>query len=182
MFYVVDADATLEDSFIFDYFPTIWEEDIVHVWRCKNQINNLVYGYGGVKLFPTILIRNATNWHIDFTTSVSNKFKPMPEVSNITTFNTDPFNTFKSGFRECCKLSAGAISRQDEATQNRLNIWCTTGKDKVYGEYAIAGAIKGREWGELYKNNVEMLDKINDYDFLQEEFEKWKNSLLEYTT
>ena len=26
-----------------------------HVWRSKNPVNELVYGYGGVKLLPTKL-------------------------------------------------------------------------------------------------------------------------------
>ena len=59
-------------------------------------INDLVYGYGGVKLFPTQALRDAKDWRIDFTTSVANKegqkgaFKALPKISNTTAFNTDP--------------------------------------------------------------------------------------------
>ena len=42
-------------NFKFEYYPDVWENDIVHVWRSKNQNNGLIYGYGGVKLFPTQL-------------------------------------------------------------------------------------------------------------------------------
>jgi phosphoribosylpyrophosphate synthetase len=34
-------------------------------------------------------------------------------VSNITAFNTDPYSTWKSAFRECVKLSSKIIDRQD---------------------------------------------------------------------
>ena len=37
----------------FDFKYTTKEKDMVHVYRCMNPINDLVYGYGGVKLFPT---------------------------------------------------------------------------------------------------------------------------------
>ena len=175
MFYVVDADAHIEPTFKLDHQPLVWDLDIIHVWRCKNPINDLVYGYGGVKLFPTDPLRKATDWNIDFTTSVGSKFKAMPEVSNVTAFNVDPFNTWKSAFRECTKLASKIIERQkNDETDNRLNIWCSLGKDKQYGEYAIAGAKAGRQHGTTYRGNKDMLNKINDYDWLRSEFEKVK--------
>ena len=109
-FYVVDADADLEDDFNFSFKPSKWDEHCVHVWRCKNPINDLVYGYGGVKLFPTQALKDAQDWRIDFTTSVANKegqkgaFKAMPTISNTTAFNTDPFNTFKSALENALNL------------------------------------------------------------------------------
>ena len=179
MFYVVDADADLDPSFVFDYKPTKWDLDKIHTWRCKNPINNLVYGYGGVKLFPTRPLRDATDWKIDFTTSVGgkDKFKPMPPVSNTTRFNTDPFNTFKSAFRECTKLSSRIIEKQkDNESEQRLNIWCSVGKEKEFGEYAIAGAIAGKEYGETNKDNMEALNKINDFGWLEQQFNKFQIS------
>ena len=178
-FYVVDADADLEDSFDFSFKPNKWDEHCVHVWRCRNPINDLVYGYGGVKLFPTQALRDANDWRIDFTTSVANKegqkgaFKAMPTISNTTAFNTDPFNTFKSAFRECTKLASKVIDKQKNAeTEQRLDIWCSVGGDRGFGEYAIAGAIAGREYGETNKNNMEALSKINDFGWLEQQFNK----------
>ena len=176
MFYVVDADAILLEDFKFEYFPSVWDEDIVHTWKSKNPINDLIYGYGGLKLFPTKLLRDAQDWRIDFTTSVSEKFKPMPIAANYTAFNTDPFNTWKSAFRECTKLSSSIIhrSKQDE-NDERLEAWCTKGADRDFGEYAIAGALAGRAWGEKYADNDEMLGKINDFAWLEEKFKEENN-------
>jgi hypothetical protein len=104
----------------------------------------------------------------DMTTSISPLFKAMPEVSNITAFNTDPFNTWKSAFRECCKLASKTIDRQDdEETNHRLEVWCTTGTD----ENAIAGALAGRAYGTENKDNTDALKKINDFDWLKERFD-----------
>ena len=47
MFWIVDGDAVIEDDFNFDYVAE--DNRAVHVWRSK-IINDLVYGYGGVKL------------------------------------------------------------------------------------------------------------------------------------
>jgi hypothetical protein len=105
------------------------------------------------------------------TTSISSKFKIINSVSNTTLFNTDPFNAWKSAFRECAKLSSRVIDRQnDEETQKRLDIWCSIGLDKPYGEYAVAGAIAGRQYGTEHKNNLEALRKINDFNWLEVTF------------
>ena len=58
MFYVVDGDAIIEEDFNFDYKVPEKDMDAVHVWRSKNPVNNLVYGYGGVKLLPRELTLN----------------------------------------------------------------------------------------------------------------------------
>ena len=109
----------------------------------------------------------------DMTTSISNKFKAVKTVSNITAFNTDPFNTWKSAFRECCKLSSKIIDRQkDEETLHRLDIWCTVGIGRPFGDVAIAGAKAGSEYGSANQGNLEALKKINDFDWLQRKFDE----------
>ena len=68
-FFVVDGDAVIVDDFNFDYRTK--DKDTVHVYRCMNPINDLVYGYGGVKLFPTWLAQNMDTNTNDMTTSIS---------------------------------------------------------------------------------------------------------------
>jgi len=171
MIWIVDGDATIVDDFNFNYQVPAWQYNHVHVWRSKNPINGLVYGYGGVKLFPRELTVNMDTSKPDMTTSISDKFVAVKEISNITGFNTGPFETWKSAFRECCKLSSKVIDRQkDDETERRLKIWMTIGKDKPYGEYAIAGARAGDAYGKEHTGNTEALKKINDFDWLKDQF------------
>ena len=88
MFYVVDGDAVIEEDFYFDYKVPLKDMDAVHVWRSKNPVNNLVYGYGGVKLLPRELTLNMNIGTADMTTSISNRFRPMEQISNVSAFNT----------------------------------------------------------------------------------------------
>jgi hypothetical protein len=172
MFWVVDGDAIIEDTFNFDYLVTRYERDIVHVWKSRNPINGLVYGYGGVKLLPKELTLNMDVTTPDMTTAISNHFKPMSNVSNITAFNTDPFNTWKSAFRECVKLSSSVIARQDaEETLERLKVWCTLVDTVPYGFYAYLGALAGQKYGQENAGNIPALRMINDFDWLQVQFE-----------
>jgi hypothetical protein len=171
VFYVVDADAEIELLFNFDYYPDAYNINTVHVWNSKNPINDLIYGYGGVKLFPRKMLLEYNGSPIDFTTSVSKHFKVMPEVSNITKFNTDPFSAWRSGFRECAKLASKIITNGvDTETEERLNTWCTKGADREFGEFAIEGAIAGAKFGRAHKDQPDMLGLINDYNWLELKF------------
>jgi hypothetical protein len=171
MFWVVDGDAVIEDNFKFDLLLPKHDRDIVHVWLSKNPINGLIYGYGGVKLLPTELTLVVDVTTPDMTTAISKRFKSMPEVSNITSFNTDPFNTWKSAFRECVKLSSSVIARQDsKETEERLAVWCTLVNNIPYGFYSYSGALAGRQYGQEHADNIPALSKINDFDWLKDRF------------
>lgn len=173
MFYVVDADANIVPGFRFNLKLDPSEEDIVHVWRSRNPVNNLEYGYGGVKLLPRELTLNMDVTRPDMTTSISKRFKIMPEVSNITKFNTDPLSTWRSAFRECAKLASRVIDGQfDQETEDRLKTWRYNLSNQLYAEYARGGASAGEWFGKTYKNDPAMLSKINNYDWLAAEYEQ----------
>jgi hypothetical protein len=171
MIWIVDGDAIVENDFNFNLVMSSYDIDCVHVWKSRNPINNLEYGNGGVKLLPRQLTISVDVNSPDMTTSISKKFKAMNTVSNTNSFNTDEFATWRSAFRECCKLASRVIERQyEEETTHRLDVWCSVGVDKLFGKYAIKGAQAGREYGETNKNNPEALKKINDFDWLKEQF------------
>ncbi len=171
MFWAVDADADLLPNFKFNIILDPSEEDIVHVWRSKNPINDLEYGYGGVKLLPTQLTLNMATTSADMTTSISARFKSIDQISNITAFNVNPFSTWRSAFRECAKLASRTIAGQlDEETAYRLKVWTHIGGDRPFGEYAKGGASAGEWFGKTYKDDKTILAKINDYAWLESEF------------
>ena len=174
MIWVVDGDAIILDDFNFDIAIPKWDRNITHVCKSKNPINDLEYGYGGVKLLPRKLLLEMRTDTVDMTTSISRDFKTLDIVSNITAFNTDTFNTWKSAFRECVKLSSKVIDGQvDAETQDRLEIWCTKGQNQDYGHWALLGAQAGRKYGRANAGNPELLSKINDWKWLKDEFKKY---------
>lgn len=171
MFWVVDADAELLDDFSFDYEVDEYNLETVHVWRSINPVNNLIYGYGGVKLLPRVLTLKMDTSKLDMSTSISSKFKAVPVISNTTAFNTDSYNSWKSGFRECAKLASKSIDRQkDSETKKRLDTWCNVGTNVNFGIDAIRGAKEGRRFGEENKNNHKELAKVNDFEWLEAKF------------
>ncbi len=177
MFYVVDGDAEILDNFEFDHNVTDDKKQCVHVFRAKNPVNDLVYGYGAVKLLPTNDVLDIVNNNLkpDVTTSINRRYEVIHRISNITRFNTDEFNTWRSAFRECAKLSSKIIPEQvDAETEHRLNIWCNVGSNRPFGEWAILGAQAGKHFGITYKNDTARMMMINDISTMKLLYEKYK--------
>jgi len=172
MFFVVDGDADMCDDFKFDYQVPAWDETTVHVWRSINPVNGLQYGNGGVKLLPKLLTENVDVNTTDMTTSISDRFKVVDQISNYTAFNTDAYNTWKSAFRECTKLASKSITGQiDDETEDRLQAWLHPIPDASFREEAKRGAEQGTVFGKENKNKPEVLALINDFDWLEEQFQ-----------
>lgn len=168
MFWVVDGDSQIVDDFNFEHPEGVWRES-VYVYRALNPINGLSYGYGGIKLLPKFKTMNMLFTSVDMTTSISEHFTAVDRIASATYFNTDPFNSWKSAFRECVKLSSKIIDGQvNIETEERLDVWCTTGVGVQYGVDAIEGALAGREYGTLHKNNPEALRQINNFEWLKQ--------------
>ena len=168
-FFCIDADNIVDETFNFERVLDFQKNDKrVHVWGCRNPVNGLDYGYGGVKLFPTDHVEFIEEYSVDFCTSVADSvggFKFHKEIASTTHFNTSPYNAWKSGFRECAKLASSVIVNQDEETRSRLKIWTTVGMDIKYGDYTIAGARMGVAFSKKISNT------INDFSWCREKFD-----------
>ena len=167
MFWVVDADAKILPDFNFDYIVPEHQLDHVHVWRSQNPITGTEYGYGGVKLLPTKLTLDVDIDTTDMTTNISTNFIPMPFISNITAFNTTAFNTWRSAFRECVKLTINS----DFKSKQRLNAWLHPVPNADFRHDAKQGAEQGQTYALANKDNLAAIRKINDFDWLKEQYE-----------
>jgi len=194
-FYVVDADAILTENFDFDFTPSrfnkwwgVAEADCLCIWNSINPINDLTYGYGGVKLIPKKPLLEAQRDLVDFTTGFGLTIKVFDTVSNITAFNHDEFTTWRSAFRECAKLTTNLTNeelkhkvRYDQSvldaiykeTTDRLDTWCTRGSDRPFGEFAISGARAGRTYGMQHAGDAVAMRNINDYEWMKNEFTRF---------
>lgn len=173
MFWLVDADCVIMPDFTFEFDPD--DETAVFVWRSKNPINDLVYGHGGIKLLPRQrFIEAYSSLKVDVTTSISNRYVAVNVISNITEFNVSPEITWRTAFRECAKLSGNAIESKPSAdTIRRLDIWCTVGRDRPFGEFCVDGANAGRKFGSDNCGDRDVLIKVNDFGWLNEQFKQY---------
>lgn len=172
-FFIVDADNYVHDSFRFDQISNLeTHPNSVHVWRCINPVNNLVYGFGGVKLFPKSLFKDMPEDYLDFTMTIAKAgYFIQKETASETRFNATPFEAWKGGFRECVKLTLELDKKFSEMTASRLDSWKTKGQEALNGKWAILGAVMGSDFDKSYPDAVR---KINDYVWLQETFSNIK--------
>jgi hypothetical protein len=171
MFWVVDGDAKVLEEFKFDYVVPEYDLECVHIFHSRNPINDLIYGYGAVKLLPRRLTLDVDTSSLDMTLSINNKIKVIEQVSNITNFNVDEFSTWRSAFREAVKLTINVINKNDnDESLKRLSIWCSVGHDRPYGTYAIKGALAGKAYALVNFENIDKLKLINDFEWLKQRF------------
>jgi hypothetical protein len=172
MFWVVDGDAVILDQFDFDYIVPTAKKDYVYVWRAKNPVNGLIYGHGGIKLLPRALTIEVDPNTLDMTTNISSKYKPVMELASITNFATDEFSTWRSAFRECCKLNNQIISgKSSDETIERLHVWTTHCGSHKYATACLTGAIAGKKYSKENANDINSLRLINDFNWLRTKFE-----------
>ena len=170
-FFVVNADnQILYEEFSFQVSEKI--KEAVYTWRCLNPVNDLVYGFGGVKLFPKSAFFSFP-FSVDISSALKAPYHIVPEIASVTCFNSSSFEAWRGAFRECVKLSSRCIPFQkDSETKKRLEVWCTKGVNKPFGPYVLLGAKQGREYGERHRKDSVALRKINDFDWLRKLFEE----------
>ena len=185
-FFTVDGDNVIDEDFNWEKIVDFRKNDKrIHVWNCRNAINSLVYGYGGVKLWPTEHVENIKENSVDFTTSVSTHgFKIHEKVASTTVFNTNPYYAWRGGYRECVKLASGIINNPDPRSMNRLKVWTSVGRDAEYGEECMIGAKAGALHGFIGDD----LGLINDFEGLHPLYittlartpDFWTDNLIKY--
>lgn len=103
-FFVVDADAWVYDDFVFDHDHA--DDGSVVVWHARNPVNELEYGYGGVKLFPRTPFLEDRVWDTDLSTTIGSSIRVVQALSCETRFNATPESAWIGAFRECAKLAS----------------------------------------------------------------------------
>jgi hypothetical protein len=178
MFWTVDADTIVDASFDFTYRPPDYDQQYLHLWHSRNPVNDLSYGWGAVKLWPTKLVREfKSNW-LDFTTTVGN-IKIIPHVVATTRYNCDALSSWRSGFREAVKLCHNIAKGDHAESLERLIVWLNVENPVPWAHESTQGARAGVVFylDCKRKNEVRSTKNINDFDWL---IDRYNNQTMEY--
>ena len=180
---IVDGDNKVTRDFFQVDFNSLLKDipaDRVLSWASKNIINGLIYGNGGLKLWPTHLLKQVnchsaksgqTDWCQQF---------PYQQLNNWYSYcmcNGSPFQAFRAGFREGVKLCLDSEGKRNpllkqsphllyEGNRSRLLQWMSVGADVTNGEYAMFGARLGCI--RVICEDDFNLEQINDYDWFHD--------------
>jgi hypothetical protein len=197
-FVTVDGDNIIDPEFInveIDLDELGLDESYVFSWCGKVNVNGLMYGNGGLKLWTRTFVNNMrTHENSDPTDTkglvefcFDDKYYQFNENYSTSIINGSPFQAFRAGFREGVKMSldqgAKVSSIKNIWWQNyqRLLIWSTVGSDVENGNWTIYGAREG-----CYLTNCTDWDYANvrDFDYLttqwEEKYSKVTEKMLPY--
>lgn len=168
-FYIVDGDSWVDSTFPFS--EHVLRPAQVLVWQARNAVNNLTYGYGGIKLFDRRAAERIDQACIDVIGAPGQEVSFIKEVASTTAFNVTDYDSWKAGFREVAMLTHSSRFRTsiDEA-QARINTWKSVGSDRPFGEWAIRGAHDGEHFVLTEVKQLSDIATINDFTFLRTRF------------
>jgi hypothetical protein len=181
-FITVDGDNVVYPEF-FDLEIKIEENEFNHAWTWagRNNINGLVYGNGGLKLWSKEFVYNMnTHEHAqDSAAAVDfcwhNNYHEVEGCYSTSVINSTAYQAWRSGFREGVKMSLDRgqkVSPEEflkkiwSGNINRLSIWSSIGSDIENGIWAIFGARLGCHHATLTNNNHTVISDYSAMDII----------------
>jgi hypothetical protein len=163
-FYAVFAKTEVYPTFKFDFQPDRMQQPKHYIFHSRNPLNGLEYGAMNVNLYNRQLVLD-TQPGIDFTLSAAHEVVPV--CISTTRFNTDPWVTWRSAFREVLKLKLEVDQGADVEIQYRLKTWLTVAEGDN-AEWCLAGGQDAINYYTSVNGNYEKLSLSFDWLWLQD--------------
>jgi hypothetical protein len=163
-FFAVFAKTEVLPEFKFDFVADRLQEPKHYIFHSRNPLNGLEYGAMNINLYNVQLVLD-TKPGLDFT--LSQLHTVVPEVASISRFNTDPWITWRSAFREVLKLKLEVDQGAGFELQHRLKVWCERAEGEN-ADYCLQGANDALEYYISVDGNYEMLKLSFDWPWLQQ--------------
>lgn len=173
-FFAVFAKTEVLPTFKFDFVPDYFQEPKHYIFHSRNPLNGLEYGAMNINLYNKKLVLE-TDPGLDFT--LSKKHTVVPVCASISRFNTDPWITWRSAFRETMKLQLEVDQGAGPEIQYRLKTWCTKAEGEN-AEYCLQGALDGVEYYKSVSGDYDALKLSFDWAWCQDYYyNKYKNRI-----
>ena len=159
-FVTVDADNIVDPKFLeveIDLDALGLTSENVFSWCGRVQVNGLMYGNGGLKLWTRKFV-NEMRTHensdpddekgkVEF--CFDDRYYQFNDNYSESIVTASPFQAWRAGFREGVKMSLNQGTKVENLQKiwwqnyDRLLIWCSVGADVENGIYSILGAREG---------------------------------------
>jgi hypothetical protein len=160
----VFAKTEVLPEFKFDFQPDRMQQPKHYIFHSRNPLNGLEYGAMNINLYNRQLVLDTVPG-LDFTLSAAHTVVPI--CASISRFNTDPWITWRSAFRETMKLRREVDQGADVEISHRLHVWCTQAQGEN-DQHCIQGANDGVEYYEAVNGDLEMLKLSFDWQWCQD--------------
>jgi len=166
-YYAVFAKTELHPEFDFSFSPDLFQQPKHYIFHAENPMNDLEYGHMGVILYNCNIVKNTETFGIDYT--LSSLHEVVPIVSAIARFNSNPYQTWRTAFRESSKLAQFCDEKDNVENEHRLEVWLNDAQGE-YSEWCLQGARDGYMFYMKYRGFPEELQNAFDWQWLKSYF------------
>jgi len=161
--FTVFAKLRVNENFDWNWQPDRLQVPKHYIFYATNPVNDLEYGHQAMIAYNKNIVLNNPGVGLDFT--LDNAHEVLPYNSGVAHYNTDPFSTWRTAFREAIKLKAD----DSPISKERLVSWVTRGNG-MCGKYSIQGALDGVAYYTEVKGDINKLKLSYDWEWLSYRF------------
>ena len=156
-FFAVFAKLEIDVDFNWSWQPDRMQQAKHYIFHAKNPCNGLEYGHQAMIAYNRQLVLDNPGVGLDFT--LDSPHEVVPILSGVAHYDTSPWSSWRTAFREVLKLRA---SLPDVESEYRLNKWLDVDSDEADPQWSRLGA----------EDAVEYYDQVNgDFDALKKSYE-----------
>ena len=161
--FTVFAKLSVNPDFDWNWQPDRLQIPKHYIFYAKNPVNGLEYGHQAIIAYNKKLVLANPGRGLDFT--LDDPHAVIEMLSGTANYNTDPFSTWRTAFREAIKLKADS----SEISKRRLDAWMSEGIGE-FAEYSIQGARDGVRYYEEVTGEQGKLKLSYEWAWLENKF------------
>ena len=163
--FTVFAKLKVSPKFDWNWQPDRMQVPKHYIFQAKNPVNGLVYGHQAMIAYNKRLTLANVGRGLDFT--LDDEHEVVELLSGTAMYNTDPFSTWRTAFREVLKLRA----EDSDIARERLDAWMNKAEGD-FAQYSIMGAVNADEFYDEVNGDFNELKKSYEWAWLRERFEQ----------
>ena len=168
-FFVVTGKLEVERDFDWTWQPDYWQGPKHYIFNATNPVNRLCYGHQAVVAWNKNLILNTTHPGLDLT--MSQPHEHIPILSGTARFNSDPWTTWRTAFREVVKLRLFTETQPTLETSSRLATWLNAAEGEN-SKWCLQGATDAIEYYDSVGGGYTELMRSFEWDWLHTYFKQ----------
>lgn len=158
--FTVFAKIKVDNKFDWGWQPDRLQRPKHYIFTALNPLNGLEYGHQAVIAYNKKLVLNNFGEGLDFT--LDDPHESVDMLSGVAHFNTDPYSTWRTAFREVLKLK----SDYSDISAERLRIWLDIANGQ-YGEDCLRGAHDAVKYYESVGGDMDKLKLSYEWEWLK---------------
>ena len=163
--FTVFAKLKVSPKFDWNWQPDRMQISKHYIFQAKNPVNGLIYGHQAMIAYNKKLTLANDGKGLDFT--LDDEHEVVELLSGTAIYNTDPFSTWRTAFREVLKLKA----EDSDIARERLDAWMNKAEGD-FAQFSIKGAVDADEFYEETNGDFNQLKLSYEWAWLRKRFEE----------